>query len=101
MIHVPQDVLRRAIILPKDIDTTGGKYATPMDLLPKNPASDPELLFKQEEHNHLMGDLIKWQQKSFPWRKKQKHEDEEEEVDKTKTAKKTIKKKKKVADDDD
>jgi hypothetical protein len=60
MIHVPNDVLRRAIILPKDIDTTGGKYATPKDLLPKNPATDQEYIFKQEEHYKLMKDVIKW-----------------------------------------
>lgn len=70
MIHVPQDVLRRAIVLPKDIDTSNGKYATPKDLLPRNPQTDPELMFKMEEQNKLMKDLIKWQQKTFPWRKK-------------------------------
>ena len=42
MIHVPNEVLRRAIILPKDMDTSNGRYATPKDLLPKNPATDIE-----------------------------------------------------------
>ena len=40
MIHVPNDVLRRAIVMPKDIDTTESKYPTPRDLLPKNPKTD-------------------------------------------------------------
>ena len=60
MIHVPNDVLRRAIILPKDIDTSDGRYASPKDLLPKNPQLDPELLFKEKEQKKLMKDLIKW-----------------------------------------
>ena len=42
MIHVPNEVLRRAIILPKDMDTNNVKYATPKDFLPKNPATDIE-----------------------------------------------------------
>ena len=49
MIHVPNDVLRRAIILPKDIDTSDGRYASPRDLLPKNPDNDYEFLYKEKE----------------------------------------------------
>ena len=75
MIHVPNDVLRRAIILPKDMDTTGGKYATPADLLPKNPDSDSELMRLEREKYKLMKDLYKWQQKTFPWREKKREED--------------------------
>lgn len=90
MIHVPNDVLRRAIILPKDIDTSDGRYASPKDLLPKNPALDPELLFKEKEHKKLMRDLIKWGDNTFE-RKKKKEEDGEEEVDKKKIAKNTKK----------
>lgn len=70
MIHVPNDVLRRAIILPKDVDTSNGKYPTPKDLLPRNPLYDMEYIHKQEEQAKVMKDLIKWQQKTFPWRKK-------------------------------
>ena len=44
MIHVPNEVLRRAIILPKDIDGSNGRYASPRDLLPKNPAYDQALI---------------------------------------------------------
>lgn len=101
MIHVPQDVLRRAIVLPKDIDTSNGKYATPKDLLPRNPQTDPELMFKMEEQNKLMADLIKWQQKTFPWRKIVKHEDEDEKEEKKITKLATKKKKKRRTDDDD
>mmetsp|Transcript_31983 Transcript_31983/g.42369 ORF Transcript_31983/g.42369 Transcript_31983/m.42369 type:complete len:94 (+) Transcript_31983:2480-2761(+) len=93
MIHVPNDVLRRAIILPKDIDTSDGRYASPKDLLPKNPALDPEQIFKDKEKNKLMKDLIKWQQKTFPWRKPPKEEDEDRADDK-----KTKKNKKKGTD---
>ena len=100
MIHVPQDVLRRAIILPKDMDTTNGKYATPADLLPKNPENDPEELYKREEQQYLMKDLIKWQQKTFPWRKKQKIEDDDDPADKKAVKQAGKKKKKKAADDD-
>lgn len=41
-INLPNQVLRRAIILPKDMDTTAGQYATPYETLPKNPFLDPE-----------------------------------------------------------
>ena len=41
-INLPNQVLRRAIILPKDMDTTAGRYATPADTLPKNPFTDSE-----------------------------------------------------------
>ena len=78
MIHVPNDVLRRAIILPKDVDTSEGKYASPKDLLPKNAAYDPQQIFLNQQKNNLMKDLIKWQNK-LPWRAKQSKEDEEEE----------------------
>ena len=88
MIHVPNDVLRRAIILPKDIDTSNGRYASPRDLLPKNPATDPELLRKQDEHNKIMKKYIKWQEKTFPWRKRVV---EDEEADDPKNAKKATK----------
>ena len=47
MIHVPNDVLRRAIILPKDIDNSEGRYASPRDTLPKNPEYDSQLLYEQ------------------------------------------------------
>ena len=40
MIHIPNDVLRRAIVMPKDMDTSDGKYPTPRDLLPRNPKND-------------------------------------------------------------
>ena len=49
MIHIPNDVLRRAIILPKDIDGSNGRYATPKDLLPKNPATDWSFIQKQKD----------------------------------------------------
>ncbi len=76
MIHVPNDVLRRAIILPKDMDTTGGRYPTPKDLLPKNPATDLEYIQKQENYQKVMKDLIKWQKDTFPWRKNPDDENE-------------------------
>ena len=41
-INLPNQVLRRAIILPKDMDTTAGKYSTPQDTLPRNPFDDPD-----------------------------------------------------------
>ena len=41
-INLSNQVLRRAIILPKDMDTTAGRYASPADTLPKNPDNDPE-----------------------------------------------------------
>jgi len=85
MIHVPNDVLRRAIILPKDMDTTGGRYATPKDLLPKNPANDIEYIHKQENYKKVMKDLIKWQQNTFPWRRNP--EDDEGKGGKTKDKK--------------
>ena len=44
MIHIPNDVLRRAIILPRDIDGSNGKYASPKELLPKNPLYDPAFI---------------------------------------------------------
>ena len=44
MVHIPNDVLRRAIILPKDMDTSNGRYASPKDLLPRNPHLDSEYL---------------------------------------------------------
>ena len=49
MIHVPNDVLRRAIILPKDSEVSTIKYATPKDLLPKNPETDIEYIQKQKD----------------------------------------------------
>lgn len=45
-INLPNQVLRRAIILPKDMDTTAGRYATPNDTLPKNPFLDPDFMRK-------------------------------------------------------
>ena len=58
MIHVPNEVLRRAIILPKDIDGSNGKYASPRELLPKNPDSDMEHIMKVKNEKMLMADLI-------------------------------------------
>ena len=49
MIHVPNDVLRRAIILPKDMDGSTGRYASPRDLLPKNPNYDLGFQQKQKD----------------------------------------------------
>lgn len=67
MIHVPNDVLKRAIVLPKDIDTTGGRYAKPSDLLPKNPAKDVNILQRKDEQRKLMKDVSNWRQETFPW----------------------------------
>jgi len=66
MIHIPNDVLRRAIVMPKDIDTSDGKYPTPLDLLYKNPATDAQYIFREKEHKKLMKDVIKWQKTTFP-----------------------------------
>ena len=70
MIHVPNEVLRRAIILPKDIDGSNGKYASPRELLPKNPDSDMEHIMKVKNEKMLMADLIQWQKETFPWHRK-------------------------------
>lgn len=48
LIHVPNDVLRRAIILPKDIDNSEGRYASPKDTLPKNPENDSQLIYEEK-----------------------------------------------------
>ena len=48
LIHVPNDVLRRAIILPKDIDNSEGWYASPKDTLPKNPENDSQLIYEEK-----------------------------------------------------
>ena len=53
-INVPNDVLRRAIILPKDQDTSGMRYPEEGEFLPKNPATDPEYQRKKEELERLM-----------------------------------------------
>ena len=88
MIHIPNDVLRRAIILPKDKDTTGNKYPTPADLLPRNPDTDSNLQREEREKYLLMKDLYKWQQKTFPWREKVKENEGDEEGANTKKTKK-------------
>ncbi len=100
MIHVPNDVLRRAIILPKDLDTTNNKYPTPKDFLPKNPATDPEQLWAAKQQRKLMKDLLKWQQSTFPWRAIPKDEEEGETKTKEKVTKTSKKKKKKKGADD-
>ena len=61
MINVPNEVLRRAIIMPKDVDNTNGRYASPRDLLPKNPATDWEHIYKTKELNRVMKDVRRWQ----------------------------------------
>ena len=48
-INLANQVLRRAIILPKDMDTTAGRYASPADTLPKNPYNDPD--WERQEAN--------------------------------------------------
>ena len=53
-INLPNEVLRRAIILPKDMDTTAGKYATPNDTLPRNPFNDPDFMRKQAQIDGVM-----------------------------------------------
>ena len=46
-IDVPIDVLRRAIVLPKDIDAPSRKYATPHSTLPIKPLLDHDWLRKK------------------------------------------------------
>ena len=46
-IDVPIDVLRRAIVLPKEIDTAARKYATPHSTLPIKPLLDHDYLRKK------------------------------------------------------
>ena len=99
MIHVPNDVLRRAIILPKDLDTSNNKYPSPKDTLPKNPLTDPDQIWLAEQQRKVMKDLIKWSQKTFGKAKPVK-EDEEGEKTKDKNAGKTKKAKKKNGDAD-
>ena len=78
MVHVPNDVLRRAIILPKDMDTSNGRYASPKDLLPKNPQLDAEMIHHAEEMRKLMAKETRWKQKTFPEYYKKKKDDDEE-----------------------
>ena len=59
-IHVSQDALRRAIVLPKDIDTSNGNYASPKDLLPKTKDWNADRLL-QERKQKLGPDIVKWQ----------------------------------------
>ena len=61
MIHIPNDVLRRAIVMPKDIDSSEHLYPTPRDSLPRNPKNDAEHHRKEKERKKLFQDLIKWQ----------------------------------------
>ena len=75
-IHVPNDVLRRAIILPKDVDTTAGVYMTPLNYLPKNPLNDFEYMRYQDKQNALMKDLNKWRHEVFPYTKPAKTDEE-------------------------
>ena len=78
---MPNNVLRRAIILPKDLDTSNGRYASPKDLLPKNPATDQEQIHQAEEIKKLMKKEFRWREKTFPdYYKKKKDDDEEEDA---------------------
>lgn len=74
-IHVANDVLRRAIVLPKDLDTANTRYATPFDLLPKNPNKDFLQLKKREEQAVIMKEIRQWQEETFPWHAKKVEEE--------------------------
>ena len=54
MINIPNHVLRRAIILPKDMDTTAGNYPKPGDTLPINYLTDNDYKRKQDEIKRVM-----------------------------------------------
>ena len=54
MINIPNHVLRRAIILPKDMDTTAGNYPKPGDTLPINYLTNTDYIMKQNEIKRIM-----------------------------------------------
>lgn len=64
MVHIPTDVLRRAIILPKDMDTSNGKYATPGDLLPKG-INDSIEGYQRRQQEKLLSKVYKWRDRTF------------------------------------
>lgn len=69
LIHIPNDVLKRAIVLPKDIDGSIGRYASPGDLLPKNPETDWSHKAQVKNRNKLLEDLHEWRKETFPEQK--------------------------------
>ena len=52
---MPNEVLRRAILLPKDFDTSGARHPCEGERLPKHPITSDEALIKQDEYNRMMG----------------------------------------------
>ena len=80
-INLPNEVLRRAIILPKDMDTTAGKYATPKDTLPRDPFSDPDQLREQARIDGVMLGLTPQQMR------KRNEQNQKEAKDEKKAAK--------------
>ena len=75
-INLPNQVLRRAIILPKDMDTTAGRYATPNDTLPRNPFMDPDYMRQQQTIEGVMAGLSLQQQRKKEERKMKEAEEQ-------------------------
>ena len=66
--------------MPKDLDTSNGRYASPRDLLPKNPYTDQEQIHHAEEMKKLMKKENRWKERTFPDYYKKKKDDDEEEA---------------------